>query len=334
MLVLAGFVGFYVCITQVDFSELHSAVANLSEEDEAIRELHENFMAEHGRKYLTKEEKLMRFQIFAHNYKQIMLTASQVTHKVGINKFADMTHEEFKLYTGLNKVARKSHEQTHSVENVRDADIDWQAKGAVAKVKDQGQCGSCYAFSGICALEGLYVVKGSPLTTFSEQEIVDCSKSFGNDGCDGGWMDQVFNYTMVNGIHKDADYKYTGRVQKCKADKTSAIFVNKGWKDVAEKDLNGLQSALQVNVVSVAVCAEANAFMYYTSGIIKKGCCLDLDHGVSLTASGVDGTTPFWRIRNSWGASWGEKGYVRFLKETGTGNGMCGIALAASYPTA
>lgn len=337
LLVVAGFVGMIVCVSNIDFADLHQSLQGSELDDGYMMEEYELFMKEHGRHYLTSEEKSMRFQIYQKNVREIreLQTSGKITHKLAVNEFADMTKEEFKLHAGLVKKLNDDPVCTQKhAGNTNKADVDWVAKGAVAKVKNQASCGSCYAFSAIASVEALYFLKGHTLTTFSEQEIVDC-KYEGNDGCNGGWMDAVFDYIMTNGISTDAQYAYTGKDGKCKNTTVTHVFKIAGCKDIPYEDLDSLQDALSVNVISIAVCAECTAFEYYSSGIIKKNCCTDLDHGVALVASGVDAGTPYWRIRNSWGASWGEKGYLRVLKETGTGkSGMCGVAMAASYPIA
>jgi C1A family cysteine protease len=339
LLVIAGFVGMVVCFSNIDFAELHQSLQgqNTELDDGYMAEEYEQFMRDYGRHFLTSEEKNMRFQIFTKNVQEIreLQNSGKITHTLAINQFADMTKEEFKNYAGLSKrlgddpVCTQKH-----TSDTNKADVDWIAKGAVAKVKNQASCGSCYTFSAIAAIEALYFIKGHTLTTFSEQELVDC-KYEGNDGCNGGWMDACFDYAMNVGVSTDAQYPYTGRDGKCKNTTVTHVFKITGCKDIPYEDLDALQDALSVNVLSIAVCAECTAFEYYSSGIIKKNCCTDLDHGVALVASGTDAGTAYWRIRNSWGGSWGEKGYLRVLKETGKNkSGMCGIAMAASYPIA
>ena len=220
MLVIAGFVGMVVCFSNIDFTDLHQSLKPTTEnelDDGYLMEEYEQFMKVHGRSYLTKEEKNMRFQIFAQNVQEIreLQNSGIISHKLSVNQFADMTKEEFKNFVGLNQVRDDPVCASKHASDSNKADIDWIAKGAVAKVKNQASCGSCYTFSAVAAIEGLYQISGHALTMFSEQELVDC-KYEGNDGCNGGWMDACFDYVMKYGIASGTDYPYTGRDGKCK----------------------------------------------------------------------------------------------------------------------
>jgi len=209
-------------------------------------------------------------------------------------------------------------------------DADWRNKtGFVTAVKDQGQCGSCWAFSATGALEGVAAVAyQKPSQSFSEQQLVDCSRKYGNDGCDGGLMNQAFQFVIDNGIESEAQYPYKARDQACKSkvgDFKIGHFVN-----VPEKSSGALASACDQQPIAVAI--EADEIMDYSSGIFAdKNCGDQLDHGVLL----VGYTADYWIVKNSWGSSWGEKGYIRMSRSVipDTKGGICGILTAASYPT-
>jgi len=211
--------------------------------------------------------------------------------------------------------------------------VDWRTKGAVTPVKNQGQCGSCWAFSSTGSMEGRYQIAGNTLTSFSEQQFVDCSTKQGNQGCNGGLMDQAFTYAESTKIETEADYAYTGRDGTCHA--AGGVTEVKGFKDVTTKSPSALQAAVAEGPVSVAIDAAGLAFQLYFGGIIKHFCGTSLDHGVLVVGYGTDKGTDYWLLKNSWGAGWGEKGYFRILREQSKDNsaGVCGLQLQPSYPT-
>eukprot|EP00825_Cyclidium_porcatum_P037131 TRINITY_DN403_c0_g1_i1.p1 TRINITY_DN403_c0_g1~~TRINITY_DN403_c0_g1_i1.p1 ORF type:complete len:313 (+),score=66.65 TRINITY_DN403_c0_g1_i1:272-1210(+) len=267
------------------------------------------------------EEDLYRQSVFADNLKMIENHKDR-SYTVAINQFAGLTHEEFVAnYLGLKVGQRNGKAQRYA--NVQVADIDWRTKGAVSAVKDQGQCGSCWSFSTTGNLEGVNFLFGSKvMTTYSEQQLVDCSGAYGNQGCEGGWMDYAFQYVEAKGITTEAKYPYVGVDESCKVD--GGDFKVKTHTDVTKADCTGMLTALAIEPVSVAVDAENWSF--YSSGIFSN-CGDSLDHGVLLV--GYNAEDNYYIVKNSWGASWGEQGYIR-LAATNLAD-TCGICDAASY---
>jgi len=203
------------------------------------------------------------------------------------------------------------------------ASVDWRTKGAVTPVKDQGNCGFCWSFSATGAMESLAFIKGRGLPSFSEQQLVDCSGSYGNYGCNGGLMDSAFRYARDIGMTTEAAYPYTsgnGNSGSCK--KSCGYFKISGYNDVPA--YNDLQLAAAIVQQPVSVAVDANNFQFYSSGIFNY-CSTNLDHGILA----VGYTSQYWIVKNSWGAGWGEKGYIRMSR----GN-TCGILEMASYPIA
>jgi C1A family cysteine protease len=212
--------------------------------------------------------------------------------------------------------------------------IDWRIKGAVTAVKNQGACGSCWSFSAVGALEGLHYINNAKLIGFSEQHLVDCVTA--DKGCGGGIMSDAFDYTAkVGGIETEEDYPYKAKNQKCSFDKDKAIKVNTGYKNVTAKSAEQLKAALNNQPVSVAIQASSPFFQFYRRGVVKRFCGDKLDHGV--LAVGYDSTAgaEAFIVKNSWGAIWGDKGYVRISTDSkaNNGNGVCGILADAAFPT-
>eukprot|EP01016_Furgasonia_blochmanni_P026320 TRINITY_DN27_c0_g1_i4.p1 TRINITY_DN27_c0_g1~~TRINITY_DN27_c0_g1_i4.p1 ORF type:complete len:416 (-),score=171.63 TRINITY_DN27_c0_g1_i4:278-1525(-) len=301
-----------------------------------VYDLFTHWTQKNGRLYGSVEEKNYRLLVFRQNVLKIKEHNKQgKSYSLAVNQFADLTGEEFKAkYLTLKAPSQRTLNIAYlDTTNAPDS-VDWREKGIVGKVKDQGQCGSCWAFSAIAALEALNAQKNGTYQSFSEQELVDCSTSYGNQGCNGGLMDYAFQYVQANGIESDKTYPYRARDQRCKASKGSSVFQINGFQDVPPNDNDQLEAAVAQGVVSVAIEADTQVFQFYEDGIIDdESCGTELDHGVAAVGYGKEKGKSFWIVRNSWGGSWGDKGYVKILKQNGSSEGICGIAMAASYPT-
>lgn len=286
------------------------------------------------------DEEQKRFGIFKVNVDLIEATnAKNMSYKLGVNQFTDLTADEFAAqYTGLKKPEAPWGDlpylgrDTYSGATL-DASVDWTTKGAVTPVKNQGQCGSCWSFSTTGSLEGAWEIATGKLVSFSEQQFVDCDKA--DSGCNGGLMDTAFKYAEKNAICTEGSYSYTGRGGTCKAS-SCTVGIPKGgvtgYKDVAKDDEQALMEAIQKNPVSIAIEADKSAFQLYHSGILSARCGSNLDHGVLAVGYGTDGSQAYWKVKNSWGVTWGDKGYVRLARGKG-GAGECGLLSGPpSYP--
>jgi len=212
--------------------------------------------------------------------------------------------------------------------------IDWRDKDYVTPVKDQGQCGSCWSFSTTGALEGQHKRKSGVLTSLSEQNLVDCSKKFGNNGCEGGLMDNAFAYIKENhGIDTETSYPYEGKEGRCRYNKRAIGATDSGFVDVpAGSETHLKQAVASVGPVSVAIDASHESFQFYNEGVYDEQECSseELDHGVLVVGYGTsEEGQDYWIVKNSWSPKWGRDGYVFMSRNK---NNQCGIASSASYP--
>jgi len=303
------------------------------------QEFFTNFVAQHQKSY-SIEDFFHRYNIFKQNFERIQThNLENHSYKMGVNRFSDLTPLEFKAiyatgYKHREQAYRRSlNEEISTQEEISAAsetlNVDWRQKGAVTPVKDQGQCGSCWSFSATGAVEGSWKISTGTLISLSEQELVDCSSSYGNQGCNGGLMDDAFEYIMAKGISSEQDYPYTAQDGACNSKVAKSAKI-KSFLDTKPLDENSLLVFASKGPVSVAIEADQYAFQSYTSGVLTQGCGVNLDHGVLLVGYGTDNSTStnYWIVKNSWGPQWGEQGYIRIAR----GSNLCGIASAASQP--
>jgi len=293
-----------------------------------------NFMAyvsEYGKSYGTVAEFMFRKEQFVarHNEIEAFNADANNTHTVGHNLFSDKTFAEMKKLNGYKAGPLKATNAPTLDESNLAASVDWRSKNAVTPVKNQAQCGSCWAFSTTGAVEGADAIATGSLKSFSEQQLVSCSKQ--NSGCNGGLMDYAFQYIKTAPLELESNYPYTsgsGRVSSCNYSKSRGVGTVSAFTDV-QHTASQMRAALGNGPVSVAIEADQMAFQSYTSGVITSGCGTNLDHGVLAVGYGTLDGQDFFLVKNSWGPSWGDQGYVRI----GAKN-QCGILNAASYPSA
>ena len=296
-----------------------------------------NFMKTHDKIYDSLQILEHRFQQYRENMDFVASANSiQKNYTLGETVFADLSLEEFRSIKNNYMVGSNSCKSFTESNSDTPSELDWRKLGAVTPVKDQGQCGSCWSFSATGAMEGAWQISTGNLVSLSEQQLVDCSAGikYGNHGCNGGLMDGAFQYAIDNGgMCTEDSYSYTAKSSgSCKS--CDPVVQISSCVDVTPQNEVDLEKAVALGPVSVAIEADTRTFQLYTGGVITSDACgTNLDHGVLVVGYGEENKTPYWLVKNSWGTSWGDQGYVRIGKSDSTRTkGVCGIAMEPSYP--
>jgi C1A family cysteine protease len=300
-----------------------------------------NFQERFHKRYENIQELELRFKVFRENLRNIILhnLDTRQNFTMGINQFTDLTAQEFKdtYVSGLKYASVGSYGcKTFSSSSVGAPNsLDWRSKGAVTSVKDQGQCGSCWTFSSTGAIEGAWAIAKGQLIDLAEQQLVDCATgiSYGSHGCNGGQMEGAFKYVIEHGQCTLTSYPYTAIDGTCKSCSTVAHISS--CSDVKPNDQISLKAAVAQQPVAIAIEADTRYFQSYSSGVLTSSSCgTNLDHGVLIVGYGEENGLQYWLVKNSWGTTWGDKGYVKIARSESTNDaGICGIAMDPSFPS-
>jgi cathepsin F len=298
-----------------------------------------DFIQKYNKTY-SPQEFQRRAAIFAEalsTIKQLNANAKEngLSTRFGITKFADLTREEFAAtHFGYKKISNiKPVSTPQETAQALPKSFDWRPKGAVTKVKNQEQCGSCWAFSATEGVESAYFLAKKKLIVLSPQQIVSCDTN--DDGCNGGDLPTAFQYVQQNGLETDAAYPYTsggGDSGTCDYTPSDVVVQISGFEYATQ---SGNETAMQVALQShgpLSICVDAETWQYYESGVITHGCGDSLDHCVQIVgwSQTTDSTPiPYWIIRNSWGTDWGLSGYLWVER----GKDECGVSDEATYVT-
>jgi len=309
------------------------AVSALARPEREYRAAFLQFIKEHNKHY-TPAEFGEKYAVFKSNMDFVDHWNTLGHHKVAINLFADLTATEFAaIYNGMSVSVDPT--TVHYRPSATDNTVDWRTKGAVTGVKNQGQCGSCWAFSSTGSTEGAHVIAGNALVSLSEQNLVDCSTAQGNQGCNGGLMTQAFDYIEIAGIDTEASYPYTAQDGNCHFSTANVGAHLKTYTNVQSGSEADLVTKINLGPTSVAIDASHASFQLYTSGIYYEPACssTQLDHGVLAVGYATTTATKnneYYIVKNSWGTSWGMAGYINMSRDR---RNNCGIATMATLPS-
>jgi len=294
-----------------------------------------NFVAHHNKNYETVEEFNMRAAIFAEVHAEIAELNKNETSQHAHNKFSDYTREEYRQMLGYKQVDMT--QENGCLSGSANSDyVNWVEAGKVDAVQDQGQCGSCWAFSTALSTSAAYAIDVKDVVySLSQQQLVDCAHGL-NQGCNGGMYTYAWNYLKSNSFMKKSDYPYTGVDGDCQYDESKGVMHTGGnsarhpYESICQ-DVDSIRAAIETKPNSVAIKADSLVFQTYKSGVItSEKCGTQIDHAVTAVGFGTEDGQDYFLVQNSWGTSWGDKGLVKIAATEGAGT--CGINQNVAYP--
>jgi C1A family cysteine protease len=323
------------CWTLADAKKLPAGVyacdKSTNEEDEATASFR-TFLTTYNKEYKNATEFDYRLSVFKKNLEIVDARNAEGEAEHGITKFSDLTPEEFRsFYLGYVAPSAARVELDLPLGNSSNAaSVDWRGKtpAVLTPVKNQAQCGSCWAFSATEQIETDYAMAGNKIISLGVQQIVSCDKT--DDGCNGGNTETAYEYVKkAGGLETEANYPYTsgkGKTGRCKDAPAKEVVSIKGYNTVSKTEVSEKKMVTQIANSPISVCVDATKWQTYTKGIIGRTCGKQLDHCVQAVGLNTDGAKPYWIVRNSWASDWGEQGYI-YVEE---GINACGIAKDAT----
>ncbi|XP_023310816.1 cathepsin L-like proteinase [Anoplophora glabripennis] len=315
----------------VVFAALILVISATSDKDQWLQ-----FKEKYGRYYRNLKEEQQRFSIFKDNLVTIQehnekYAKGETSYYMGVTPFADLTPTEFiSMLNSSRPIPDLKLKPLVDVDaSAAPSAIDWRDKGVVSEVKNQGGCGGCWAFSATGAMEAAYAIKTGNHISLSEQNLIDCSTSYGNSGCSGGTIHSAFQYVMEVGIQAESDYAYQGRDGSCSYSQSKSVLKISNYVALSYDNERELQNAVGT-IGPVSVSIDANGFQLYSGGIYDDSTCTwTVNHGVLVVGYGEESGTEYWIVKNSWGSDWGMSGYIKMARNK---NDQCGIGLWGVYP--
>jgi len=304
-------------------------------------DLFHKFISDHNKNYKDQTEHYKRFTIFTNNLKKAQdLNDAEGNSIYGITKFMDLTPEEFRAgklmpkgkIQGQDKA--KNYKKFENLPQAVPESYDWRDRNAVTPVYDQGQCGSCWAFSATEAIESQWFLAGHSLDSLSPQQIVDCDQGRGDEGCNGGDTTTAYQYIMAAGGQETMQaYPYTGEDGTCAFSKPKIDASIQSWTYITQNKNETEMVEKLYTLGPLSICVDATSWQYYVGGIVEHLCGTSLDHCVMITGYGqktdwLGYNVPIWYIRNSWGSDWGEDGYIWVMRN----EDLCGVADEVTIP--
>lgn len=308
-----------------------------------------NWIIDNNKHYNSLDEYTYRLDVFSENYRKIIShnTQMNVGYTKRMNKFGDLTQSEFRnkyISHGFRDVTNDNYcsEYHFAGSNVSNT-IDWRSvPRIVSPVKDQQQCGSCWAFSTVETYESFVALnQNGSVPQLSPQELVDCSTGYGNNGCNGGMMDGSFRYIIdKGGLCTEDEIKYRAVDDDCSVELSMCNTryggnIIKNCYNINSGEQLSMQEVVNRQPISIAIEADTDIFQFYSEGVITgEECGQNLDHAVGIVGYGTQDGIDYWIVRNSWGEGWGNNGYVYIQKDNSNNStGVCGIGMASTFPS-